>query len=81
MGILDCSLVHPREVFRSAIGNHAGKIMLAHNHPSGDAAPSSEDLAITARLKQVGELLGIAVLDHLVIGDSTFVSMKERGQL
>ena len=81
IGSLNASLVHPRECFKPAILANASAILLAHNHPSGDAAPSSEDLAITARLKQVGELLGIAVLDHLVIGDSTFVSMKERGQL
>jgi DNA repair protein RadC len=81
IGSLNASIVHPRECFKPAILANASAILLAHNHPSGDASPSQEDLAITSRLKQAGELLGIAVLDHLVIGDGTFVSLKERGLL
>jgi DNA repair protein RadC len=81
IGSLNASLVHPRECFKPAILANASAVLLAHNHPSGDACPSQEDLAITQRLKQAGELLGIAVLDHLVIGDGTFVSLKERGLL
>jgi len=81
IGSLNASLVHPREAMKAAILANASAILLAHNHPSGDPSPSREDLAITARLKQAGELLGIAVLDHLVIGDGTFISLIERNQL
>ncbi len=79
VGSLNASLVHPRELFHAAISRKAAAIIVAHNHPSGDPTPSKEDLALTARLKQAGDLLGIPVLDHLVIGDNRFVSMKERG--
>jgi DNA repair protein RadC len=79
VGSLNASIVHPREVFHAAITRKAAAVILLHNHPSGDPAPSKEDLALTARLKQAGELLGIPVLDHLVIGDNRFVSLKERG--
>ena len=68
-GSLTSALVHPREVFKPAILENAAAVILVHNHPSGDATPSDEDKAITARLKQAGELLGIKVLDHVVIGD------------
>lgn len=81
IGTLNASLVHPREVYKPAILANASAVLLAHNHPSGDPAPSQEDLALTSRLKQVGELLGIPVLDHLIIGENTFVSLKERGLL
>lgn len=81
IGSLNASLVHPREVMKPAILANASAMLLAHNHPSGDPDPSQEDLAITSRLKQAGELLGIPVLDHLVIGDGRFVSLKERGVL
>lgn len=81
IGSLNASIVHPREVFKPALLSNCAAIILAHNHPSGDPDPSKEDLAMTARLKQVGELLGVPVLDHLVIGDGTFVSLKERGLL
>jgi len=81
VGTLNASLVHPREVFKPAILSNAAAVLLAHNHPSGDPSPSAEDLALTARLKQSGELLGIAVLDHIIIGETTFISMKEKGQL
>jgi len=78
-GTLSASLVHPREVFKAAIKATAGAVLLVHNHPSGDPTPSTEDLALTARMVQAGELVGIPVLDHLVIGDGRFVSLKEKG--
>lgn len=81
VGTLNSSIVHPRELFVSAILSKCAALILAHNHPSGDPEPSQEDLAITARLKQAGELLGIPVLDHIIIGDGRFVSLKERGVL
>ena len=67
IGILDASIIHPREVFRPAILNNSSKIILIHNHPSGDKTPSSEDLEITKRLKDAGEQLGIKVLDSIII--------------
>ena len=78
-GILTASLVHPREVFAPAIREAAGGIVLVHNHPSGDPEPSSEDLEVTRRLCAVGELVGIRVLDHVIIGDGRYVSLLERG--
>ncbi|MHB9022789.1 MAG: RadC family protein [Armatimonadota bacterium] len=78
-GSLNASIVHPREVFKKAISHSAAAIILIHNHPSGDPTPSSEDLALTARMVQTGELVGIGVLDHLIIGDGTFISLKDRG--
>lgn len=80
-GILTASLVHPREVFAPAIRESAGAILLVHNHPSGDPEPSPEDLEITRRLAAVGELVGIRVLDHVVVGDGAYVSFRERGIL
>jgi DNA repair protein RadC len=67
IGTLDASLVHPREVFRAAIRDAASAILLVHNHPSGDPTPSREDKAVTERLSQVGELVGIRVLDHIIV--------------
>jgi DNA repair protein RadC len=79
-GSLTAALVHPREVFKPAILGNAAALILVHNHPSGDPTPSDEDKAITTRLKQAGELLGIRVLDHVIIGDDDrFVSMAETG--
>jgi DNA repair protein RadC len=80
-GTLTNSLVHPREVFRLAMREAANGIVLVHNHPSGDAEPSAEDQEITKRLAVVGELVGIRVLDHVVIGDGSYVSFLERGWL
>jgi DNA repair protein RadC len=80
-GSLNASIVHPREVFRPAILGSAASIVLVHNHPSGDPEPSEEDLAITKRLVQVGELVGIGVLDHVIIAKRGFVSLRARGQL
>jgi DNA repair protein RadC len=77
VGSLTAALVHPREVFKPAILANAAAIILVHNHPSGDPEPSAEDRAITARLKEAGELLGIRVLDHVVIGDGRHVSFAD----
>ncbi|CAM3384430.1 DNA repair protein RadC [Hydrogenibacillus schlegelii] len=79
IGTLDASLVHPREVFREAIRRSAHSIILAHNHPSGDPTPSAEDVRVTGRLVQAGRLLGIEVLDHIIIGDGVFRSLREDG--
>jgi DNA repair protein RadC len=76
-GTLNASIVHPRDVFRIAILHSAASVILLHNHPSGDPAPSQEDIDITKRLVESGKLLGIAVLDHIVIGGAKFISMKE----
>jgi len=81
IGTLDGSLVHPREVFKEAIVASAASIIVAHNHPSGDPTPSREDKAVTLRLVECGKLLGIDLLDHIIIGDNRFVSLKERGLL
>ncbi|MNW38754.1 hypothetical protein D3C74_158280 [compost metagenome] len=79
IGSLNASIVHPREVFRPAIKRSSASIICAHNHPSGNPEPSPEDISITARLKESGEIIGIEVLDHIVVGDYSFVSLKERG--
>ncbi|WP_159881154.1 RadC family protein [Paenibacillus puerhi] len=79
MGSLNASIVHPREVFRAAIKRSSASIVCAHNHPSGDPTPSPEDIQLTQRLVEAGEIVGIEVLDHLVIGDRRFVSLKELG--
>lgn len=81
VGSLSASIVHPREVFRRAIERGAASIILAHNHPSGDPSPSEDDQEITRRLRDVGELVGIPVLDHIVIGNGDFVSFREQGFL
>lgn len=77
IGTLDASLVHPREVFRPAIKDAAASVILVHNHPSGDAAPSPQDYAVTKRLDSAGQLLGIEVLDHIVLGKSSSISIRE----
>jgi len=77
-GNLNSSVVHPRETFVRAILNNAASIILCHNHPSGDPTPSQADIDITRRLAEAGELLGIAVLDHIIIGDGNYVSLKEK---
>jgi DNA repair protein RadC len=79
-GSLTAALVHPREVFAPAIRAAAAALILVHNHPSGDPTPSAEDRAITERLRQVGELVGIRVLDHVVIGRPGYSSMAEGGR-
>lgn len=80
-GTLTASLVHPREIFKSAIRRSAHAVILAHNHPSGDPTPSREDREVTARLVQAGRLIGIEVLDHLVVGQGHYASFRERGLL
>lgn len=81
VGTLQASLVHPREVMKTLILANAAAFICLHNHPSGDPTPSAEDVRITRRLREVGELLGIPCLDHIVVGDGRFVSMKDSGQL
>ena len=80
-GSLTSSLVHPREVFSLAVRESAAAVIFLHNHPSGDPQPSPEDQALTQRLVAAGEVLGIRVLDHLIIGDGTYVSFADRGWL
>jgi DNA repair protein RadC len=80
-GILNSSLVHPREVFREAIAERAAAIILVHNHPSGDPTPSSDDRAVTDQLVAAGRLLDIPVHDHVVIGRGRYVSFAEAGLL
>ncbi len=81
VGTLDMSVVHPRETFREAISAGAAAILLAHNHPSGDPAPSAEDLELTRRLMEAGRLLGIPVLDHLIVGGRGCLSLRQNGFL
>ncbi|MGV3485754.1 MAG: RadC family protein [Planctomycetaceae bacterium] len=78
VGTLDASLVHPREVFRPAIRDAAASVLLVHNHPSGDPTPSAEDRAVTERLKHAGEIIGIKVLDHIVVGRNVAVSLADQ---
>lgn len=81
VGTLSMSVVGPREVFREAIREAASSIVVAHNHPSGDPTPSPEDIQITLKLKQIGEMLDIPLLDHVIIGDPSHVSLRQRGIL
>ena len=80
-GSLTASLVHPREVYNPVIRDSAAAVVFVHNHPSGDPAPSPEDIDITRRLKEVGEVMGIRVLDHVVIGHNRFFSFSDKGML
>ena len=81
IGSLNASIVHPREVFRAAILHSAASLVLVHNHPSGDPEPSEEDLSITRRLVSAGEILGIGILDHVVIGSRGSVSFRAKDLL
>lgn len=81
VGSLNKAIVHPREVFKTAILSNAASVMAFHNHPSGEPTPSDQDIQLTHRLYEAGELLGIKVLDHLIIGDGCFTSLKEKGYL
>ena len=81
IGSLNASIVHPREVFKAALLNNAASIILAHNHPSGDPEPSREDIEVTHRLVNAGNILGIKVLDHIIIGDGRYISLKEQGMM
>ena len=81
MGTLTSSVVHPREVFQAAIEQSAASVILVHNHPSGDPAPSGEDLAVTRRMVEAGEIMDIPVLDHVIVGYDKFISLKEEGMI
>ncbi|WHY33266.1 DNA repair protein RadC [Cytobacillus firmus] len=81
IGSLNASIVHPREVFKEAFRRSAASIICIHNHPSGDPTPSREDIEVTKRLAESGKIIGIDMLDHLIIGENKFVSLKEKGYL
>ncbi|RFA34574.1 hypothetical protein CAI16_10940 [Virgibacillus dokdonensis] len=81
IGSLNASIVHPREVFREAVKRSAASIIVAHNHPSGDPTPSQEDIHVTRRLVESGKMIGIELIDHIIIGNRKFVSLKEKGYL
>lgn len=79
VGHLSGAPVHPRELYKEAIRRSAAAVIVVHNHPSGDPTPSADDVALTRRLRQVGEVVGIELLDHVIIGDNTHVSLRELG--
>ncbi|GGB49104.1 UPF0758 protein YsxA [Fictibacillus barbaricus] len=79
IGSLNTSIVHPREVFKEGFKRSSASIICFHNHPSGDPAPSREDIEVTKRLVECGKMLGIEVLDHIIIGDQRYISLKEKG--
>ena len=81
VGSLTASVVHPREVFETAVLHHSAAIILLHNHPSGDPSPSREDIAVTQRLVKASKIMDIPVLDHIILGDNRFSSFKEKGLL
>lgn len=82
LGLLNSCLIAPREIFRFAIMKAVSKIVLVHNHPSGDPSPSREDIAVTHRLKDAGEILGIEILDHIIVGEApTYYSFREQGDM
>lgn len=78
LGTLNSSLVHPREVFTRAVGERSAQIIIAHNHPSGEANPSEDDISLTKRLVKAGEILGIELLDHIIVSSNSFTSLKEK---
>lgn len=78
-GSLNTSIVHPREIFKQAINRNSASIIICHNHPSGDPTPSKEDINITSRIKECGNIIGIQLLDHIILGKNKFVSLKEKG--
>ncbi|WP_052461632.1 JAB domain-containing protein [Sporosarcina koreensis] len=80
-GTLNTSIVHPRELYRMALKYNAASIIIAHNHPSSDLNPSSEDIEVTRRLRDVGEIMGIELLDHLIVNGTSFLSFKDKGHL
>lgn len=81
VGTLNESLIHPREIFKTALVEGATAVILAHNHPSGDPEPSKEDIRVTKKMIRIGELMDILVLDHIIIGDNRYVSMKEKNYI
>jgi DNA repair protein RadC len=78
-GTLNASMIHPREVFKPAVLHNAAAIICFHNHPSGNPEPSRDDIEITNRLVAAGNILGIEILDHIIVGDDRYISLKERG--
>jgi len=80
-GSLNASIVHPREVFQSVVRESAAAVLFVHNHPSGDPTPSREDMELTTRLRQAGQLMGVRVLDHIIIGSGRYISMADQGLL
>ncbi|EPD54288.1 DNA repair protein RadC [Paenisporosarcina sp. HGH0030] len=81
IGSLNASIVHPREIFREAVKRSAASIICAHNHPSGNPSPSPEDIEVTKRIQEAGHIMGIELLDHVIIGDHQFISLKEKGYM
>lgn len=81
IGSLNSSIVHPREIFKEAVKRSAASIICAHNHPSGNAAPSPEDIEVTKRLQEAGFIIGIELIDHIIIGDHQYYSLKEQGYI
>lgn len=81
IGSLNASIVHPREVMKSAILSNAASIIVGHNHPSGKTEPSRDDIEVTKRLVEAGKIIGIEVLDHIIVGEGTFTSLKEKGYI
>ncbi len=81
IGSLDSSIVHPREVFKEALSVSAASVIFVHNHPSGDTQPSEDDIKLTKRLVEAGDVMGITVLDHVITGDGKFLSLKRQGLL
>lgn len=79
IGTLDQAIVHPRDVFRFAIKNNAARIIAVHNHPSGNPEPSENDKTVTKRLIRSGDILGVEILDHIIVGNDSYVSLRERG--
>ena len=78
-GSLNASIIHPRDIFQRAILSNAASVILVHNHPSGDPSPSPEDIELTRKLMEAGRVMDVAILDHVVIGEGRFESLKERG--
>ncbi|MFF3100946.1 JAB domain-containing protein [Viridibacillus arvi] len=81
IGSLNASIVHPREVIKPAILSNAASIMVCHNHPSGNCEPSPEDIEVTKRLQEVGEIVGIELLDHIILGEGSYLSFREKGYM
>jgi DNA repair protein RadC len=79
IGSLNSSIVHPREIYNLAVKKSAAAVILVHNHPSGDPAPSREDMEVTKRVAEAGKILGINVLDHIIVGEGRYLSFKEKG--
>lgn len=81
IGILDGSVIHPREIFKPALSANAASILLFHNHPSGDTSPSGKDIEVTKRIVEAGETLGITLVDHLIISRNSYLSLKQKGHM